>query len=303
MLTFKCDNCGGEMTIHSSGNLVCPYCGSIQTFSDKELADYREFRKNILQYLVAVADDKETDTSTESFWSFAETKNFTIKDGTPLGVRYIYEAKDDDISMYCARENVIYHYPEAKRFWAKEALNKVTSITFPQAGDKDLSRCLPTFQGIYELEDNSIILVFRKSEDMYPLSMFGNLPYVHAAWIVSRIENICCLLKYNDVCHSGFTPDSIFINPRTHEAALMGNWHKANTLTLTNQVKDLKDMRSITTKVIGPMFNSIPDMFKSFLNDAPKADAYSDFEYWDYVIERGLGGRHFHKIDTNSIKP
>ncbi len=303
MLTFKCDNCGGEMTIHSSGDLVCPYCGSIQTFSDKDFIEYREFRKKILQFLVAVADDKETDTKAESFWSYAEVKNFTMADGDPVTIRYIYEATDDGITMYRSRENVIYHYPENKRHLADEAVNSVTSITFPQAGDKDLSRCLPAYQGMYELSDKSTLLIYRISSDMYPLSMFGNLPYVHAAWIVSRIENICCLLKYNDVAHGGFTPDSIFINPRTHEASVVGNWHKAIRMSSTNETNDLKEMRSIITRVIGPLFDSIPDMFKSFLNNPPKGDAYSDFEYWDYVIEHGLGGRHFHKIDTTSIKP
>ena len=52
MITYKCENCGGEMVIRASGDLVCDYCGSKSHFSDAQLREYREFRKNMLEYLL-----------------------------------------------------------------------------------------------------------------------------------------------------------------------------------------------------------------------------------------------------------
>ena len=46
MISFKCKNCGGEMSVDSSGSLVCEYCGSNSFFADSELTGYRD-RKRI----------------------------------------------------------------------------------------------------------------------------------------------------------------------------------------------------------------------------------------------------------------
>ena len=58
----------------------------------------------------------------------------------------------------------------------------------------------------------------------------------------------------------------------------------------------MEDIRTTAKKLLGEGYNSIPPMFKDFISKAPKADAYEDFKYWDEVIEKGLGGRHFHKF-------
>ena len=45
MISFKCANCAGEMTVSHTGELVCPYCGAKHNLSDKELERLENFRE------------------------------------------------------------------------------------------------------------------------------------------------------------------------------------------------------------------------------------------------------------------
>lgn len=301
MITFKCKNCSGEMTIDGSGDLYCPYCGTKANFSDKELAGYKEFRSKMLQYLASVADSKEKSSDEDYLWQMAETIVFTTKDETDITIKYLYEGIDNGIKFYAAKGSVIYVFPQFKSVYADKMLKAINTITYPQADLKELNRCVPDYQGRYELKGGDIMLVFAKPDNMFPLPLFGNLPYEHVAWIVSRLENIACLLNYNDVCHGNITPDTIYINPKTHEASLMGGWWTLSSFTMLNKKDDLKCIRKTAKQLLGKSYSDIPKMFKEFIEGAPKEDAYKDFEYWDKVIEEGLGGRHFHVLNTNKI--
>ena len=296
MISFKCKNCGGEMTISRTGDVVCPYCGARHNFSDKELAGYKEFRHRMLEYLTAMAQDKAKATDYDYLWTNSDTKVFTSADGDDITVRYIYESTFDGVEMYVAKESVVFVYPALHTDLLNKASDILKRITFPGADMKDLNRCVPTGKGSYRLKDGGVLWAVAKDEGLFPLPLFGNLDYQDVAWIVSRLENIACLLEYNEMTHGGIDPETVFINPKTHEAALLGGWHRAGKSGFFDGTKDLKDIRVTAKKLLGEGYGSIPPMFKDFITKAPKADAYEDFKYWDEVIEKGLGGRHFHKF-------
>lgn len=298
MITFKCKNCGGEVSINAAGDLLCPYCGTKANFSDAELRGYREFRSSMLQYLASVASNKDKETDAEYIWKLSESVSFETNDGTEITINYIYQCEDNSIKMYAARNSVIYVFPRAKAELAEMALRNVSSLTYPSADMKDLRRLVPELKGHYILSDGSVMLVYNKPENLFPLPLFGALEYVHVAWIVSRLENIACLLAFNNVVHGDITPDTLFINPKSHEVTLMGGWWN---MEKGYSEKDLKDLRKTAKLLLSDYFKDIPKMFKDFLDGRPKNDAFKDFEYWDYVIENGLGGRHFHVLSADKI--
>lgn len=298
MITYKCKNCGGEVTIDGGGNLVCPYCDSKGNFSDADLREYREFRTAMLHYLVAVSENKEQSTDADYIWKMAECENYTGADGTAISVNYIYRCEQDGVSMFAAKSGVIYVFPAGKKALAQRMLENVSALKYPAADLKDLKVLVPSLKGEYDLMDGGKMLVFGKGENVFPLALFGNLPYQHVAWIISRLENIACLLNYNDVTHNGIETDSIFINPKTHEAVLMGAWWRLGH-DITGA--DLRAIRETAKKLLGRDYFSIPTMFKEFLDGKPAADAFTDFEKWDNVIEKGLGGRHFHTLSADKI--
>ena len=69
MLKYKCGNCGGEFEIHSHGELMCPYCGTKQYFSDAELKGYKGYRDNVLQYVRSFNDRVFEEGDVLKLWS------------------------------------------------------------------------------------------------------------------------------------------------------------------------------------------------------------------------------------------
>lgn len=299
MISFKCKNCGGEVIISRTGDVLCPYCGNTYTFSNSELTEYKSFRRRMLEYLRAVADSGTHDEDRELLWNQAETVTFMTEDGAPVTIKYLYESVVNNVHMYAARENVIYIYPKEMAAALTRADSMRNKLEFPAADIKGLDRCFPVFVGMYNLENGARMAVYKKSEDVYPLAMFGNLPGMHMAWIISRLENIACVLEYSNLSHNAISEETVFINPRTHEAVLMGGWENAEVKTCTPNHNDLRAIRHVAQKVIGPLVSSLPEMYKNFLNAEPKEDAYADFAAWDRVIEVGMGGHNFTKFDMN----
>ena len=300
MLSFKCKNCGGEMSVDSSGALVCEYCGSDKFFSDSDLIQYRSFRKQMLDFLKGVHDEKaESGHNEDALWSNAEEAHFQTSGGDPVNLRYLYSYEDEAGTVYLTRSNAIFVYGADKKAYADKVLWSIKTLSFPPADVKGLADCFPKLNGRYDLSDGGVMLTFSRSENLFPLSMFGSLTSEHAAWVVSRLENICCVLKYSELVHGGISEDSVWINPFIHHAVLMGHWQSAVRSGIAeaknDDIKDLMDLRKTAERILGTHKNEAPGAMLEFLNGKPAADAYSDFEKWDNVIDNGFGGRRFAK--------
>lgn len=299
MITYKCNNCGGEMSISASGSLTCSYCGNKSNFSDSELKNYREFRTTMLTYLKALADNKADEKATGTLWGYSETALYETSDGEDVNIQYLFRANDDGVNMFMCKDSVIYIFEGEHKAKAARMLSAIKRVEFPGADVKNLDRCIPKLKAELELSDG-ILLAFEREENMYPLGAFGSLDYKHAAWIMSRLENICCILEYSELLHNGINLESVYINPFMHEAALYGGWWNTVTKPL-NSVDDLVAIRKVCDRVMGVNQYEVPNAFKAFLKNKPGRDAYEDFGIWDNVIEHGLGGRHFHKMNINTL--
>lgn len=76
MISVKCNNCAGELSIDVHGELVCPYCGSKTHFSDMELKEYKELRLNILNALRSMNDTEMDKADDDSVWNTKERISF-----------------------------------------------------------------------------------------------------------------------------------------------------------------------------------------------------------------------------------
>lgn len=309
MISLKCKNCGGEMSVDGSGSLYCDYCGSKYAFQDDELLQYRNFRMQVLNYLRGVHDQKANGEDHEDLlWGDAETVLLQTADGTDVTIRYLYSFDGGAAVTYLTRNSVLYVFPEKQRGEADKMLQGIQMLTFPPADVKGLGECFPSLVGKYELKDGGIMLAFERPTNMFPLSMFGSLAPRHVAWIVSRMENICCVLEYSGITHGGISEETVFINPFIHHAVLYGHWWGARRKEcglshsfeaahkMPNQ--DLWDVRKMAERILGLRKEEAPAQFLQFLREKPAADAYADFEAWDRVIEEGFGGRRFARMTT-----
>lgn len=288
------------MSVGMSGGLVCPYCGSKTEFKDKDLAEYKNFRSKLLLYLKSVADSSEdSHVKADELWSLAESVNTVSDKGTDIRINYLYRKDYDGVTMYVARNSVVYLFEKGKEGAAGRMKARIGLLRYPEADLKDLPKNFPQLTAEYGLE-SGMMLVFSKPEEVYPLSMFGNLSARDAAWIVSRMENFCAVLEFSEMHSGGIGIDSVLINPRTHEAMLMGPWWDAGKGT---DQEDLLGVRRTAKLIMGDKTEEAPKAFIDFIGSKPRRDAYSDFAYWDEVIDKGFGARSFAKFDIdNNLK-
>lgn len=298
MISMKCDNCASELTFNSNGEIICPYCGSKKHVSDLDLQEYKNFRLNILNYLRAQNDINADGTENDSVWNSHELVSFVAYDGTPINIRYTFCCEEDGVKTYVTKDNIIHVFGKDKDFMADRLINSVAALNYPSAAIKDLSKSFPSVKIRYSLQDGGTLVAISKPANAYPLFAFGNLRPKHVAWIVSRLENMCCVFEYNDKVHRGITTNSVFINPRTHEAFLYGGWWNFRTKNFGDNA-DLLAIREVATKLMGEYICEAPELFREFIKNPPKADAYDDFALWDDVIVKGFGGHRFTKFETD----
>ena len=303
MITLKCKNCGGEMSVDSTGSLYCEYCGSKYAFRDDELLQYKNFRRQVLEYLRGVHDLKADGKSHEDLlWNQVDVETLRTKDGMQITVRYLYSWEDTACKGYLTRNSVLYAYAPDKTAYAEKTLRGIAKLDFPAADVKGLNDCFPKLVGRYDLEDGGVLLAFERADNLFPLAMFGSVEPRSVAWIVSRMENICCVLEYSGLVHGGISEQTIFINPFIHHAVLMGEWWKATEkegVSRGQETVDLTGLRRTAEKVMGMQKENAPQAFLDFLKKKPEGNAYQDFEVWDQVIEEGFGGRKFTQWDEN----
>ena len=134
--------------------------------------------------------------------------------------------------------------------------------------------------------------------------IFGKLGGRHIAWVISRLENLCCVLEYNGLVHPEIDPDSIYINPNNHTACLYSGWWdvtRKNTTGVGGHILSSEDNLNGIRRTADAILDrnvDAPSALIEFIGSRPRIDAYEDFAYWDEVIIRAFGKRRFVKMET-----
>ena len=288
MLLYKCKSCGSEMEFGGTVTFTCPYCGSKNFLSDKDFKGNEKFRQMLLQYYKAEAENKEKDYSKDTLWVHNGTDSYVMTNGNSLNIEYMNKTAYDGAVCYLAKENIVYVFDKIEG--AEAFLSGVNRLSYPPA-DTKLYRSFPELNIKIDLKNGARVLVFKRRPYFYPAEMFAPWPSEHLAWVISRMENICCALKYANLEHGNIEPSAIWINPVTHEGALFGDWRNIQNL------KGVDDLRSIRKTAIALAKDTRkPIQMYDFLNSEPEHNAFADFEKWDKVIIDGFGGHAFIKM-------
>lgn len=294
---FKCMNCGGETEIDSRGAEKCPYCGSKEYFSDSELAQFNNMRWNVLQYVRHMADEESEKADTAFLPGNGRSVSYDAADGKTVNIEYYFYTEDDGVEIYSALESVVLIFGAGQKHKAETMKRNLSLIRYPSADIKNLSRFFPAIMAELDLADGGRLIAVSKPENAFPLYSFGNIRKEHCAWIISRLENLCCVLEFSSIRHNGINLSSVYINPRMHDAYLLGGWWKAGDAS-GRMNTDLIDLRKTAKKVLGSYYDSVETEYKNFLTGFPAADAFADFAVWDKVLEKVFGGHKFVKFST-----
>lgn len=288
----------------------CRFCGTQYVLDHKDTDYFLDFYRQVND-LISAEDDSKRKELADRLWDTADEKVFTTSDGRVVTVYYLYSFSEPECDVYIARRNIIFHFKKNGAQLSDRYRINSSMLDYPSADTKNLSDFFPKVTSGFNLDDGTDILVVAKDEDEYPLRLFGKLHGRHVAWIISRLENLCCVLEYNGLVHPQLDPDTVFINPYIHQASLYGNWWnvtKNNTLSsdrmhVNTTAMNLYGLRNTAAFSLG--FNDvsevtvredIPAPFADFLKSAPEVNAYSDFEKWDETLIKSFGERRFYKF-------
>lgn len=296
MEKFKCKNCGGEFEIHTHGELVCPFCGSKQYFTDSDFKGYDEFRDSLLRFLRVSNDEEVENGDVLSLWNHHHTLEVEGQNGESVEISYTFHTVVDGVKVYISKDNAVYVFDRKNKDYVKKMFDRLDNLEYPSADIKDLKRFLPSLNLSLDLKDESILVAFSKPENVYPLFAFSNLSPKHVAWIISRMENFSCLLEFNGLDFKHMDQNGVYINPKTHEAYLIGGWWD---VPAAGKGIALTSLRKTATELLGDRIKEGPKMLEEFLASKPQSNAYDDFAAWDAVIENGFGGHHFTKFNES----
>lgn len=324
MAILKCKMCGGTLEYDKEQNLaVCPYCDSKSTVFEQDRKLFEQFQTMFSTLL----GQETTEAPKEGFWVESSQEELLREDGETIQIAYLAKQKVDICTMYVAKKHVIYLFEGDHAKYLERYKEMVGKLTYPTPEmEKELSKYIPKLVTECKLADGRLFLAIEKKENVYPLRMLGVLIDRHVAWIVSRLENLCCLLGYNDMVLNGLIEDNLFVDPVNHQLYLYGGWwfagfsgsesagaSKAVLPFMQNQSgkksrntcqTDLESLRMIAIRLLGYADREalredklLPEAFHKFLLKGPKQDANADFAEWDKVLEKSYGERKFIPLD------
>lgn len=320
MAILKCKMCGGTMDYDKKLNLaVCPYCDSKSTVFEQDRKLFEQFQ-NLFSTLL---NQEMKESPEEGFWVEASREELLREDGETIEVTYLTKQRTDLCTMYVAKKHVIFLFEKEHAGYMERYKEMVGQLHYPNAEmERELSNYIPKLVTDCRLADGRFFLAIEKKEGVYPLKMLGILIDRHVAWVVSRLENLCCLLGYNDMVLNGLTVENLFVDPVNHQLYLYGGWWFAGYRgdepmgaskvvqpylvkniqgkNRNNQETDLESLRLVAAKLLGYPDREnlqddrlLPEPFKRFLMENCEENARADFSKWDKVLEKSYGERKF----------
>ena len=320
MAILKCKMCGGTLEYDRIHNLaVCPYCGSKSTVFEQDKKLFEQFQNMFASLL----DQKTAPKNEEGFYIEENREELIGKDGEIIEITYLTKRKADLCTMYVAKKNVLFVFDQKYDYYARRYIEMIGDIKYPnQQMEKELKSYFPKLVTEAILADGSRLVAIEKKEGVYPLSMLGILLDRHVAWVISRLENIACVLSYNQMVLNALTIDNLFVDPVNHQIYVYGGWWFVGFVGAENtgaseqvipyiektfhnkgrnrEKTDLQCIRMIAVRLLGfenkknlEESKLLPKPFLKFLTDEPQKNAIKDFAKWDQVLEDSYGERKF----------
>lgn len=311
MQTVRCPSCGAALEPeHNLLTAQCKFCGITVTLSPNDLGVDMTTSGLLAEMFRGEAAGvflkrKMEELNMDEYWKHhAQTITFVAEDGSVVEISYIHHAVSGNTSIFMGRTNVFLLFSDSGD--AARYVDMVSTMQYPPDDKYSMKQFLPEVTHQFVLQDRKVLVVIHRGRHEYPLVSFQKLPDVHAAWVISRLENLCCLLEFNHLSLSDIDIRDIYINPETHQACLYGGlWRASRTPKIplhgNSYEAELLVVRRIAAEAMGysaieEIRGTIPDDFYTFLSEKPKEDAFADFSWWDVSLTLAYGKRVFRKL-------
>jgi serine/threonine protein kinase len=268
-------------------------------------------------------------------WKTANTLKLTSVENNQYTMTYLKEESFDLGKQYIGQSFVAWVFDKENEDLANNATKQ---MIFTYANDKmkeQISASLPIIKKAFKTTDKTVIVVEKEKSLICLRDVLnfykGKIDPKHVAWILSGLYNTACYLEFHKKMHGGISIDNYFINPDTHQGALLGGWwyahnhsdkltalglaamsvappsiineKKANTILNLEMIKAIgRELLGDKTGIYLPKDKTIPSPLVNWLRDSSGSKtAYKEYETWQKeILTQSFGVRRFTKMELTS---
>lgn len=257
-------------------------------------------------------------------WEKTNYIEFHLTTGKTIQITYQFHSTFELGEYYVTSTKIIYVFDFSKK---KYYNNYKKKIKYANAQMKKVfARLVPDIVKECDTSTQHLIII-NKPSNAYPLKCLienyfdNNIPDKHLAWMISRLMNLACFLKYNGLVSNGIDVENLFVAPDEHSLFLFGGWwytvpEDQKMIGTTKGIYDVMSPKvkadkvaSSTTdvesiKAFGRKYLQVgaPAQFKDFLNSGSSTDTFAEMGKWDKALVESYGKRKFIKLDETEIK-
>ncbi len=265
---------------------------------------------------------------------WAKPRTFVFKaEGKTYRISYDAKGRFELGEYYIGPTTVLYALDKSYAGLFQNGVAQIRGLTFADARmQKKFAHIVPTDIKTYETADRYILTVRKDPKAVRLADLLahegGKLDSKHMCWIMSRMMNIACYLKWAGLSHNAIDPTTLFIDPEMHNASLLGGWwHAAKFATrlplLPGYAADIAPLdirksgkadaridlglvRATARELLGnrtgtrlPLDSTLPKPFVAWLRQPSSGDANTDFNAWDRTMQENFGARRFVEMKTS----
>jgi len=259
-------------------------------------------------------------------WEVPGEVTFKTLAGKMYAMRYVATSKHELGEIYVGQKVITYTVTKDNLDLYRAASDSLKKLKFANADmKKEMQRYLPKIKVEIETEDRLVLVLEKKPEQFLMSDVITAVKRVdpkHVAWMLSRLYNFACFLKYNETVHSGITASSLLVNPTDHSMIINGWWYSTQAgkrLTAlpssaisiipdkvlkekkSTSLIDLEQIKALGRQLLGDvngssllMDKTIPRSLLMWLRTPAGDDAFSEFDVWQKkVLVESFGKRKF----------
>ena len=259
------------------------------------------------------------------YWERSNTLEVHDTKGKKYTAKYLKNVAFELGEMYIADQSLTFIVEGTHKVFFDNAVSMIQSFKYANANMEDeMSRYIPKIRYSFQTRDGKYCLILAKAPDVFLLGDIlthygGNIPDRHSAWIISRLQNLCCYFDYIGIAHNGLCIENCFIGPVQHSLALLGGWWyarpkgarligvpksvynimpvKAKSDKISSVITDLEATKHIGLRIIGKG-TTPPKAMSDFLNSGSQPNASKEFARWHDTLDAAYGERKFVTMDV-----
>lgn len=260
-------------------------------------------------------------------WKLLDAIRVTKKSGEKVEIKYKYKGLYE-LGEYFVGDSILVYSFNKQKFY-NNYLSSIKNIKYADDRMKTQFKILmPEIIDNFEADNNTFYIVIKKYPELYPLKLISDIlnKDVHAAWVNTKLLNLCNFLQYNKLVHNGISIENCFVNPELHTIHLYGGWQYATKenekmIGTTKSIFENMNMKVRTSKqssystdvdaskyIVKSLLNSmtyvelkknVKDSFAQYLSSPSNGNSFDELEKWEKAMIETFGKRKFVKVEIN----